>query len=114
MNDKEKNEIIENIEVAFFRVIGPLTLMSKMDYFKKSHDEINTLLESIVTIAIRFEKEHNLNFLDPEKLLNIYDRFEKIKEEYLYDEDNELSDEIVIWYWEIMNLRKKLIEMELN
>mgnify|MGYP000652471426 CR=1 FL=1 len=39
---------------------------------------------------------------------------DKIKEDYLYDNTpgNELSDEIVIWMYEIMKLRKKLIEMK--
>lgn len=39
---------------------------------------------------------------------------DKIKEDYLYDNTpgNELSDEIVIWMYEIMQLRKNLIEMK--
>lgn len=40
---------------------------------------------------------------------------DKIKEDYLYDgsigTESELSDEIVIWMYEIMKLRKTLIEI---
>lgn len=46
--------------------------------------------------------------------VNIYNRMDKIKEEYLYDgsigSESELSDEMVIWMYEIMKLRKKLYE----
>lgn len=41
---------------------------------------------------------------------------EKIKDDYLYDSqigiESELSDKIVIWMFEVMKLRKKLIEVK--
>ena len=54
------------------------------------------------------------NFITPNEIIEIYNRMDKIKEDYLYDNTpgNELSDEIVIWMYEIMKLRKKLIEMK--
>lgn len=53
-------------------------------------------------------------FYNTEEIIEIYNRMDKIKEDYLYNNTpgNELSDEIVIWMYEIMKLRKKLIEMK--
>ena len=63
-----------------------------------------------------FQTKRNLGFVKSDELLNVYNRMDKIKEDYLYDgsigTESELSDEIVIWMYEIMKLRKTLIEIE--
>ena len=103
-----------NIEVTFSRIIGPLSIMSVLDSFKTSHDEIKDLLITIVTWGASFIMKKNLDFIDSDLLLSVYERLDKLKEKFLFDtslgDESELSDEVVIWMLEFMNLRKKLTE----
>lgn len=101
------------IEVAFARLIGQLAIMNELETYKNIHDELLDLFHVIVKWGTRFQVERNLDFIIPDEIIGIYNRMDKIKEDYLYDNTpgNELSDEIVIWMYEIMQLRKKLIEM---
>lgn len=100
------------IEVAFARLIGPLAIMNELETYKNIHEELLDLFHVIVKWGTRFQIEKNLDFITPNEIIEIYNRMDKIKEDYLYDNTpgNELSDEIVIWMYEIMKLRKKLIE----
>ena len=104
MSKKEMYAVESEIEVAFARLIGPLAIMN----------ELLDLFHVIVKWGTRFQIEKNLDFITPNEIIEIYNRMDKIKEDYLYDNTpgNELSDEIVIWMYEIMKLRKKLIEMK--
>ena len=49
-----------------------------------------------------------------EEVLEVYYKFDELKEKYLYDPsygiEGELTDELVIWMWELMLSRKKQIE----
>jgi len=103
-----------NIEVTFSRIIGPLSIMGVLDSFKTSHDEIKDLLITIVTWGASFIMKKNLDFIDSDLLLSVYERLDKLKEKFLFDtslgDESELSDEVVIWMLEFMNLRKKLTE----
>lgn len=118
MKEKERNleevNIIGEIDVAFARLIGPLATMEALDIFKEDHKEIKSLLDIVVNWSAEFQSKRTLSFVSREKLLNIYERIEKIKDKYVYDislgDENELSDEISIWIWQIMELRKKQIE----
>lgn len=53
---------------------------------------------------------------DYKELLDVYNKLEKLKTKWLFDaklgEESELTDEIVIWMWEVMELRK--LEMEID
>lgn len=104
-----------NIEMAFDKLIGPLSIMSVLDSYKNSREEIKNLLSIIIKWGAKFQLERNLNFITREELLNVYERLEKLKDEYLFKKElgleSELSDEITIWMWEIMKLRKELIEL---
>lgn len=110
------NEINGNIEVAFARLIGPLCIMSKIESFKKIKEELDELVAIISKWGAKFQYEKDLNFIDRDELLNVYNRMDKIKENYLYNpnigDESELSDEIVIWMLELMNLRKELIDIK--
>ena len=114
MEKKENYKIISEIEVAFARLIGPLSIMSVLDSYKKEHKEIKGILDIIVKWGAIFAKKENLFFINANELLDIYNRLESIKDKFLFDSnlgnESELSDEAVIWMWEIMLLRKKQIE----
>lgn len=115
-SQKESYKIVYDIQVAFSRLIGPLSIMSVLDSYEKSHSEIKNILNTIIKWAAKFELEENLNFIPPKDLLNIYEQLEDLKDKFLFDDslgnESELSDEIVIWMWQIMTLRKKQIEMK--
>lgn len=87
-----------------------------LDSYNEEHQEIKKLLKIVVDWGANFQEKGNLNFITSDELLNIYNRLENIKDKYLYNDkignESELSDEIVIWMWEIMRLRKILIEFE--
>ena len=112
-NDNSVN-LRSEIEIAFARLIGPLATMSVLDCFKEDCTEIKNLLDIISKWSAEFQLKKTLSFISRENLLAIYDRIETLKEKYLYDislgDENELSDEVGIWLWELMNLRKKQIE----
>lgn len=114
MSKKEMYAVESEIEVAFARLIGPLAIMNELETYKNIHEELLDLFHVIVKWGTRFQIEKNLDFITPNEIIEIYNRMDKIKEDYLYDNTpgNELSDEIVIWMYEIMKLRKKLIEMK--
>lgn len=114
MSKKEMYAVECEIEVAFARLIGPLAIMNELETYKNIHEELLDLFHVIVKWGTRFQIEKNLDFIIPNEIIEIYNRMDKIKEDYLYDNTpgNELSDEIVIWMYEIMKLRKKLIEMK--
>ncbi len=117
MEEKKRNldevNIIGEIDVAFARLIGPLATMEVLDNFKDDREEIKNLLDIVVNWSAEFQLKRVLSFISREELLGIYDRIEKIKDKYVYDislgDENELSDEISIWMWQIMELRKKQI-----
>lgn len=114
--NKKKYKVQSDIEVAFARLIGPLAIISVLDSYNEEHQEIKKLLKIVVDWGANFQEKGNLNFITSTELLNIYNRLENIKDKYLYNDkignESELSDEIVIWMWEIMRLRKILIEFE--
>lgn len=114
MSKKEMYAVECEIEVAFARLIGPLAIMNELETYKNIHEELLDLFHVIVKWGTRFQIEKNLDFITPNEIIEIYNRMDKIKEDYLYDNTpgNELSDEIVIRMYEIMQLRKKLIEMK--
>ena len=114
--NKKKYKVQSDVEVAFARLIGPLAIISVLNSYNEDHQEIKKLLKIVVDWGANFQEKGNLNFINSTELLNIYNRLESIKDKYLYNDkignESELSDEIVIWMWEIMRLRKILIEFE--
>lgn len=116
-NDKKDLlKLIAEIEIAFARLIGPLSIMGVLDSYNEAYDEIKELLNIIVEWGAKFEKQQNLFFINPEELLDVYNRLDNLKDQFLFNpnlgNENELSDEIVIWMWELMLLRKKQIEID--
>lgn len=70
-----------------------------------------TLLEKIL------KKTGTLDFITPKELLDIYYKIEDIKDRYLYNSsignEGELSDYLSIWMWNLMVLRKDIIDIEI-
>lgn len=107
-----------DIEIAFARLIGPLSIMSVLNSYKEDSQEIKEILNIVINWGACFQEKNDLTFITSEKLLDIYYKLESLKDKYLYNDkigdESELSDEITIWMWELMELRKKSIELEDN
>ena len=116
MSEKNIYSIECEMEIAFARLIGPLAIMIELEAYKDIRNELLDLFKIVVKWGAEFQTKRNLGFVKSDELLNVYNRMDKIKEDYLYDgsigTESELSDEIVIWMYEIMKLRKTLIEIE--
>ena len=80
--------------------------------------KIKKILDTVINWGAVFQEENSLSFITSEKLLDIYYKLDSLKDKYLYDDkigdESELSDEVTIWMWELMELRKKSIELEDN
>ena len=63
------------------------------------------------------KKTGTLDFITPKELLDIYYKIEDIKDRYLYNSsignEGELSDYLSIWMWNLMVLRKDIIDIEI-
>lgn len=113
--DNIKYKLKCDIEIAFARLIGPLSIMSVSNSYKEDFQEIKKILDIVINWGAVFQEENSLSFITSEKLLDIYYKLDSLKDKYLYNDkigdESELSDEVTIWMWELMKLRKKSIEL---
>lgn len=117
-NFLKDSDIRGKIDIAFFRLIGPLAIMNELKSYESSHEEIHILLDIVTKWGAKFQSVQNLSFINSDEILNVYNRLDALKDKFLFDTnlgfENELSDEIVIWIYELMELRKMQIERELK
>ena len=106
------------IDIAFARLIGPLAIMNELKSYESSKNEIQNLLSIITKWGAKFQSTQNLSFIKADEILNVYSRLDALKDKFLFDTslglESEISDEIVIWIYELMKLRKMQIERELK
>ena len=107
MNENVLNnsDIRGKIDIAFFRLIGPLVIMNELKSYESSHEEIHALLNIVTKWGAKFQSVQNLSFINSAEILDVYNRLDELKDKFLFDAnlglENELSDEIVIWIYEI-------------
>ena len=113
MANKHDEKLKADIQIAFARLIGPLAIMTALDSYKTKHDEIKKILNIVVKWGAQFELKQNLDFIKSDELLQLYEKIDNLNTEFLYSpsmgNESFLSDEISIWMWQLMELRKKLI-----
>lgn len=111
-------EIRGKIDIAFARLIGPLAIMKELKSYQSSKEEIQSLLDIVTKWGAKFQSTHNLFFISSKEILDVYNRLDALKEKFLFDTnlglESELSDEIVIWIYELMELRKIQIDREVK
>ena len=92
--------------------------MAELKSYKIYYIDIHIFLNIIAGCWARLLNDRNLFFIEPEELLDVYYRLDALKDKHLCDpnigNESELSDEVVIWMYELMVLRKKQIERELK
>lgn len=108
----------ENVEVAFARLIGPLATITALESYKAAHKDYKDLLSFIINWSANYMITRKLSLIDHIELLDVYNKLEDLKTKWLFDtslgEESELADEVVIWIWEIMELRKLEIDKREN
>lgn len=113
-NSLKDSDIRGKIDIAFFRLIGPLAIMNKLKSYESAHEEIRILLDIVTKWGAKFQSVQNLSFIKSDEILDVYNRLDALKDKFLFDInlgfENELSDETVIWIYELMELRKIQIE----
>ncbi len=120
MNEKslKDSDIRGKIDIAFARLIGSLAIMNNLKSYGSSQEEIHDLLDIVTKWGAKFQSTQNLSFINSDEILNVYNRLDALKDKFLFDNnlgfENELSDEIVIWIYELIELRKIQIERELK
>ena len=87
-------------------------MMAKLKTYQNDHKEIKQILDKIVEWSTKFQTIRNLDFITPDELLDTYNKLDKLKEKYIFEVDtgneDELTDEAVIWLSEIMQFKKKI------
>ncbi|MDD2504929.1 MAG: hypothetical protein PHF21_01500 [Bacilli bacterium] len=108
--DNPKREV----EIAFARLIGPLATVTALESYKEDHKDYKDLLSIIIKWSANYMTTGKLSLIHHEELLDVYNKLDNLKGKWLFDanlgEESELADEIVIWMWEVMKLRKLEIE----
>ncbi len=117
-NSLKSSDIRGKIDIAFARLIGPLAIMNELKSYENSQEEIHNLLDIVIKWGAKFQSVQNLSFINSDEILSVYNRMDALKDKFLFDNnlglESELSDEIVIWIYELMELRKIQIERDLK
>lgn len=107
-NENEPN--YNNIRFAFDRLIGPLATATAYEQFKDRKTDYSEILPIIIKWSAEFETKKTLVYIDHNEILSVYNKLEELNDELVYEVDSEISDQIIIWLWSLMVLRKKQIE----
>ena len=116
--DKKKiKDIGKEIADTFFKIKNVIKEMCSYKSYNKDYKELNDLLTVFTLWEKTFKKTGTLDFITPKELLDIYYEIEDIKDRYLYNSsignEGELSDYLSIWMWNLMVLRKDIIDIEI-
>lgn len=116
--DKKKiKDIGKEIADTFFKIKNVIKEMCSYQSYNEAYIELNDLLTVFTLWEKNFEKTGTLDFITPKELLDIYYEIADIKDRYLYNSsignEGELSDYLSIWMWNLMVLRKDIIDIEI-
>ncbi len=116
--DKKKiKDIGKEIADTFSKIKNVIKEMFSYQSYNEAYKELNYLLTVFTLWEKTFKKTGTLDFITPKELLDIYHEIEDIKDRYLYNSsignEGELSDCLSIWMWNLMVLRKDIIDIEI-
>ena len=120
MNDNDSEDITfiynnnnlsyNNIRYAFDKLLGPLATLSCYSKLGDSRKDYTRILKIVSKWSSEYEEKRTLIYIDHKEMLSVYYKVDELNVELLSYIDSDLTDEIVIWLWEIMLLRKKQID----
>ncbi|MGE5456512.1 MAG: hypothetical protein ACM3O4_05370 [Ignavibacteriales bacterium] len=117
-SDKEKQyddtqPTYENVHETFVKLIGYITYILKFDSYKESYIEYSDILSKISMWAVNYEKSHDLSFINPNELNEIYERVDNLQTKYICNDnmgsESEFSDYVVNWMWHLILFNKKIV-----
>ena len=99
-----------NIRFAFDKLLGPLATASNYKEFGDKKKDYSDILKIVAKWSSEYEDKRTLIYIDHKEILSVYYKVVELNDDLLADSKSDISDEIVIWLWEIMVLRKKQID----
>lgn len=99
-----------NIRFAFDKLLGPLATASEYKEFGDKREEYSDILKKVAKWSCEYEDKKTLIYIDHKEILSVYSKLEELNDDLIANSKSDISDEIVIWLWEIMVLRKKQID----
>ncbi len=99
-----------NIRFAFDKLLGPLATASEYEEFGDKREEYSDILKIVAKWSCEYEDKKTLIYIDHKEILSVYSKAEELNDDLIANSKSDISDEIVIWLWEIMLLRKKQID----
>lgn len=103
-----------NISNIFVRLIGYLNLILKFESYKDDFDKYNEILDFINDCTIKYENKRNLNFINNDKLIAIYEMADDLQTKYICNDkigsESEFSDYVLNLIWDLRVIYKKNIE----
>jgi hypothetical protein len=118
--NEDENIKIENlnqeVEIMFSHLVAAITKILSFKSYKEAHKEYKKVLSIILKWSNKYNISKKLSLINHKDLLDVYKKLEELKSKWLFDanlgEESELSDEVIVWMWELMQLRKLEIEKE--
>lgn len=107
----ENNPNYYNIRLAFDRILGPLATATSYEKFKEKQKNYADILLTVIKWSVEFENKKTLVYIDHNEILDVYDKLKELNDEFVCEVESEISDQIVIWFWSLMVLRKKQIDI---
>ena len=114
MQDKEEKITFTKFKweciKIFSKLIGDIEVLLKIKSYENYYDKYKKILEKIKKWSVITFQKDDLSFISREELLDMYENIESLRDTILFDKnfgyESEVADEIYIWYWNLMQLRK--------
>lgn len=105
-----------DVSNLFVRLIGYLNLILQFESYKESYSEYKEILKYINKWAVQYEKQRNLNFINNNDLIAIYEKADELQTKYICNEkiesESEFSDYVLNLLWDLRIIYKKNIEVD--
>lgn len=110
----EINNDYGNVSNLFVRLIGYVNLILQFESYHEDYDEYNKILDFINKCAVLYENKRNLNFINNDELVAIYEKADELQTKYICNDkmgsESEFSDYVLNLLWDLRVIYKKDME----
>ena len=103
-----------NITETFVKSIGYLNYILNFNTYEEDFKQYKEVLLIILKWAVEFEKCRNLDFIDNEVLISVYEIVDDLQTKYICNDtmgsESEFSDYIVNLIWQLRVIYKNYVE----
>jgi hypothetical protein len=103
-----------NISNLFVRLIGYLNLILQFESYQDDFKKYNKILDFINKWAVLYEKVRNLNFINNDELVSIYEKADELQTKYICNDkmgsESEFSDYVLNLLYDLRVIYKKNME----